>query len=123
MPAKRVGQPAAEGWTNEAGESEDCAEESLIATALLGGVEIADRGQGNREERTGAEPLDAAEDDQLLDVLRETRKHGADQKEAHPGKEERLAAVHVGELSVDRHRDGAREQVDGDDPGVQICTT
>ena len=69
MPAERVGEPATERWTNQAGEAEDRAEESLIATALLCAVEVANGGEGNWEERTGAEPLDAAEEDQLLNVL------------------------------------------------------
>ena len=123
MPAEGVGEPAAERWANEARKSEDRAEETLVATTLFWRVEVTNGCQGNREERTGAEPLDAAEDDQLLDVLRETSEHRADEKEAHAGKEERLAAVHVGELAVDRHRDGAGKQVDRDHPGVEVCTT
>ena len=69
MPAERVGEPATERWTDQAREAEDRAEESLIATALLCAVEVANGGERNREERTSAEPLDAAEEDQLLNVL------------------------------------------------------
>ena len=69
MPAERVGEPATERWTDQAGEAEDGAEESLIATALLRAVEVANGGERNREERTSAEPLNAAENDQLLNVL------------------------------------------------------
>ena len=120
MPAKGVGKPAAERWANEACQSEDRAEEPLIATALLGGVEVTNGCKGNGEERTSAKPLNATEDDQLLNVLRETRKNGSEQEESNSGQEKRLTAVHVGKLAVDRHRYRARKQVDRNDPGVQI---
>ena len=44
---------------------EDGAEQALVPAALGRGEQVADDGQRDREQRAGAEALDAAEQDQL----------------------------------------------------------
>jgi hypothetical protein len=83
-------------------------------------VQVTDDGQGNREERTGADALDASEEDEHGHVLRQTRQGGADQEDDDPEHHHRLATVEIGQLAVERHGDRRGQQVDRDDPRVVL---
>ena len=120
VPADVVGDEAAEGRPDEGGEAEDGPEEALVLAALGGREEVADDGQRDREERPGADPLDAPEEDQLLHRLAQAGQRGADQEDRDPEEEQRLAPEDVGELAVEGDGDRGGQQVDRDDPGVEV---
>ena len=67
-----VGQEATQRRADEGGDAEHGAEQALVLAALLGREQVADDGQRDREDRAGAEALDAAEGDQLLHRLAES---------------------------------------------------
>ena len=71
VPAERVGQEATERRAEQGGDAEHGAEQALVLAALLGGEQVADDRQRDREQRAGAEALDAPEQDQLLHGLRQ----------------------------------------------------
>ena len=106
--------------SDQESDAEDGTEEALVLAALGRREEIADDGQRDREERACAESLDAAEGDQLPHRLAEPGQYRAEQEEADAHHQHRLAPVEIGELAVDRDGRGARDQVRGHDPGVQI---
>ena len=89
---------------DEERDAEDGAEEALVLAALGRREQVADDRERDREERAGAEALDAAEQDQLPHVLADRPGQGrADQEERDADHEHRLAAVEVGQLAVERH--------------------
>ncbi len=120
VPAEVVGQQAPEPGTDQEGDAEDRAEQALVLAPLARGEEVADDGEADREERPGAEALDAPEEDQLPHLLREAGEGRSHQEEPDAHHEHGLAAEEVGELAVDRHRDGAGHQVAGGHPDVEV---
>ena len=58
MPGQVVGEEAAEERSDQEGDAEDGTEETLVLAALGRGEQVADDGQGDREEGAGAEALD-----------------------------------------------------------------
>ena len=68
----------------------------------------------------GADALDAAEEDELRHVLGQAGQGRADQEDDDADHEHRLAAVEVGQLAVERDADRAGQQVDRDDPDVEV---
>ncbi len=68
----------------------------------------------------GADPLDAAEEDQLPHLLGEAGQGRADQEDGDPDDQQRPPPVEVGELAVEGDGDGARQEVDRDRPGVEV---
>ncbi len=111
-------------------DAEDGSEEALVLGALGGREDVGNDGKGHRGQRGGPEPLQAPEDDQLhhaaAEEVAEPRLTGhaaqgrADQKDDDAEQENRLAAVDVRELAVDRHHGGAGQQVSGGDPRVKV---
>ena len=61
VPADVVGQQAAEGRADDERDAEHGAEQALVAAALGRGEQVADDRERDREERAGADALDAAE--------------------------------------------------------------
>jgi hypothetical protein len=120
VPAKGVGDHPAQGRADEERDPEHGAEQALVLAAFGRREEVADHREGDREERAGADALEAAEGDELPHRLAETGQRGADQEDPDPDHEDRLAAEEVGQLAPEGHADRAREQVDGDDPDVQV---
>ena len=62
VPAEVVGDQAADGRAEQEADAEDGAEEALVLAALRRGEDVGDDRQRDREERAGAEALDAAEE-------------------------------------------------------------
>ena len=85
-----------------------------------GREQVADDRERDREQRAGADALDAPEQDQLLHVLRQAGQGRADQEDDDADDEHRLAAVEVGQLAPERDADRAGQQVDRDDPDVEV---
>ena len=121
VPTEGVGEPAAEGGANKARESEHCSEQSLVASALFCAVEIANGRECDWEECTSTESLNSSEEDQLLNRLREASERRSEKEEPDASEEEWFAAVHVRKFPVDGYGHGAGEEVDRDDPCVEVC--
>ena len=84
-----------------------------------GRVQVRDDRQRDREDRAAAQPLHAAEQDQLPHLLAESGQDRTDQEQADRPDEDRPAAEQVGQLAVDRPADRCGQQVDRHDPGVE----
>ena len=119
MPRAVLGEQAAEERAEDGRDAEHGPEQALVLAALPGFEQVADDGEADGEQRSGAESLDAPEDDQLGHVLAQARQRRADQEDRDADHQHRLAAVQVGQLAVERHRDRGGEQVDRDRPGQQ----
>ena len=120
VPAEVVRQPAAQQRADDGGDAEDGAEEALVAAPLTGREEVADDGQRDGEDGARADALDAPEEDEALHRPREGRQERAQQEDADTEEQHEPAAVDVRELAVEDTRDGGRQQVAGDDPGVEL---
>ena len=120
MPAQVLGQPATDERTGHERDAEDGPEEALVLAALLRGEQVTDDRKGDREERTGADALDASEEDEHAHVLAQAGQGRADQEDHDADHEDRLAAVDVGQLAPERDADRAGQQVDGDGPDVVV---
>ena len=68
-----VGEEAADDGADDAGETEDGAEQAGILAALARREEVGDGGEGGGEQRAAANALDAAEDDQLHHAVADDR--------------------------------------------------
>ena len=64
VPADLLGQEAADERADDERDAEDGTEQALVLAALLRGEQVADDRQRDREQRTGADALDAAEEDE-----------------------------------------------------------
>jgi len=69
VPAEVVGQGAADCGPGEEGHTEHEAEQALVLAALGRGEQVTDDREGDREQRTGAQALDASEQHQLPHLL------------------------------------------------------
>ena len=123
MPADGVGQEAAESGSDQEGNPEHRSEEALVLAAFGRSEEVADHREGDREEGAGSEALDAAEQDQLPHLLAQAGQHRPDEEQRDADHQHRSPSVEVGELAVERDGDRARQQVDRDDPCVQVVAT
>ena len=101
-------------------QAEDGAEEALVLAPLRRREDVADDRQRDREQRAGAEALDAAGTDELPHLLRQAGQQRADQEDADAEQEDRPPAEEVGQLPVDRAADGRRQQVRGEGPDVEV---
>src|SRR5436853_156512 len=90
-----------------------------IASATRTSPPTAGDGHGHRDDRARPEPLERAERHQRNHALREAAQRRADDEDRAAREENRLAAVQVGQLAVDRDGGGGGEQVDGEDPAIQ----
>ncbi len=122
VPAHVVGEQPAEGGSDDERDTEDRTEQALVAPSFGRCVQVTNDRERDREERSRAKSLDASEQDQHAHVLRQAGQRRADQEDGHPDHHHRLAPVQVGQLAVERHRDGGRQEVDRDDPGVILVT-
>ena len=121
VPADVVGDQAADGRTDEEREAEHGAEEALVLAALGGREDVADDGERDREQRAGAEALDAAEQDELPHLLGQAAQQPSrSRKMPTPMQEDRPAAEEVGQLAVDRPADRRGQQVRGERPDVDV---
>ena len=84
LPADRVGDESADRGPDQDRQPEDRAEEALVPAALGRCEEVGDDRQRDREERPGAEALDAAGADQLPHLLRQSGQERADHEHADP---------------------------------------
>ena len=116
-PGEAVDEPPAEERADHGRDAEDGTEEAHVPAALARADDVADDGHRRHHEPAPAEPLEAAERDQLGHVLAEPAQHRADEEEHDRRLEHDLAAVEVAELAVERPGDRRGEQVAGHDPG------
>src|SRR5205085_10040039 len=80
VPADVVSQEATEPRADDERDAEDSAEEALVLAAFGGCEQVADHGERDREQRSGAKSLEAPEQDQLGHVLREAGEGRTDEE-------------------------------------------
>ena len=119
-PRQVLDDDAPEKRPDQAGDSPDGAEDALHLRPLLQVVDVADDGQRRRLHRPGAQPLQGAKGDERADAAGETARHRANEEDSDACEQDRLAPVEIGELAVEGHRDGGRQQVSGEHPGVEM---
>src|SRR5918996_455691 len=119
-PGGAVRDPAARGRPEHRRDGEDATREALPLAAAAGRDDVADHGDGERDEAAGAQSLHRAPGDQELERRREASEHGAGREEEDPEDEERPASVQVGELPVEGDGDRHAEHVGGEDPRVLL---
>ena len=120
VPAQVLGQPAADERTGHERDPEDRTEQALVLAAFLGREQVTDDRQRDREQRAGADALDASEQDEHAHVLAQAAEGRAEQEDDDADHEDRLAAVDVRELAPERDADRAGQQVDRDRPDVVV---
>jgi hypothetical protein len=106
-----AGEAAAEHRAEDAARAEHRHEPPLVATALPRRHEVADDREGERHEAAGAQPLHRAVGRELVDRAGEAAQDRAHEEDDDRGQVERLAAVLVGQLAVERRRDRRGDEV------------
>ena len=119
-PTDRVREESTDRRTHQDGDTEDGPEQSLVSTAFGRREQVADDRERDREQRTGAEALDASGGDQLPHLLRESGEQRAEHEHADPEQEDRAPTEQVGQLAVQRSADRGRQQVGRERPGVEV---
>src|SRR6266576_3136483 len=117
-PARVVDNEPTDKRADDRGAREDRADQPLIAPAVPGRDDHPDHREGQREDPSGSDALNGAEDDQLPHVLRRTAEGRTEEEDHDRDDEEGLAAVDVAQLPVQRHGHGRAEHVRGEDPRV-----
>src|SRR5690349_13122371 len=92
----------AEEGTGDARETEDGAEDPLIASAIARRDDVADDGLCRDGEPATAKTLDGAEGDQLAHVPAHTTERRADEEENDRALQDPFAPIHVAQLSIER---------------------
>ena len=119
-PGRVVGQPPAGGRSEHRSRCEHGPQVPLPLAAPAGRNDVPDRGDRERNQAPGAEPLDSSSRDQHLHRRREAADDRAGREEGDPKEEERPAAVDVRQLAVERHGHRRAEHVRGEDPGIVL---
>ncbi len=114
----RAGEEAAEHRPEHARRTEHGKEVALVLRSVARRHDVADDRQREREQAAGAEALVGAERGKHVHRGRERTGGGAGDEDGDRDEEERLAAVEVGQLAVERRRDRRRDQVGGGHPGL-----
>ena len=114
-----AGEQAAEHRAEHAGRAEHGQEVALVAGPLPRRHDVADDRQRHREQAAGADALDRAERGQLVHRPGQAAERGADDEDRDGEQEERLAAVDVGQLAVQRGGDRRGDEERGGGPGLQ----
>jgi hypothetical protein len=120
-PAETVHREPACQRADDARDTEDGTEISLVATALAGRYHVADDREREREQAAAADALQPAEGDQLEHVLRRSAERAGHQEHDDGELEDALAPVEVTGLAPQRRRGGTGQQVRGDHPGEQVA--
>ena len=119
QPTLSVSRPPIAGPMSEA-DAEDGAEEALVTRPAPTVRRLADPRERDREQRAGAEALEAAEEQELPHRLAQPGEGGADEEDADADDEDRAPAEDVGQLPVDWAADGRGQQVRGEGPDVDV---
>ena len=115
----RAREEPADHRTEHRRRAEHREEVGLVAGALPGRDEVAEDRDRQRHEATGAEALDAAVGRQLVHRVGRAGQQRADDEDRDRDHVQRLAAVDVGELAVQRRRDRRGQQVRRGHPRLQ----
>jgi len=117
VPRQEIGDDAAEQRSGDRAAREHRAEHALIAAALARAEQIPDRDLRQRQQPAGAQSLHRPESDELVHGLRQAGEHRAQQEDSDRHIEQRLAAMLIAELAVERHRHGRGHDVGRHHPG------
>ncbi len=96
-PGEVVDEEPAEQRADDRRNAEDGSEEPLVAAAVPRGDDVADRRERGHEQAAAAEPLQAAEDDELGHVLADAAERRTEEEEHDRHLEQRLTPVLVAE--------------------------
>ncbi len=102
---------------DDRGRAPHAGDVALHPGPLLHGVQVADDGDRHRQHRTGADALDRPGDDQGRHAPRDAAQDRAGHEHRDAEEQHRSPPDDVGQLAVQRHRHGLRQQVDGEQPG------
>ncbi len=115
-----AGEHASDQGADDGGDAEGGHEVALVLGPLAGGEHVADDGQRQRHQATGAQALDGAETGQHQHGGREAGQERSEDEHADADQEQRASSENVGQLAVQRCGDGGRDQVSGGDPSLLI---
>ena len=121
-PTEVVGHPASEKRTGDRGHAEHGTHDALILSALARRDDVADDRLAERHDRAHTEALDGTREHKEPEVCGHAGQGRTDHEDDEARDIERLAAVHIGELADDRHRDRRNEHGRGRDPAVVLHT-
>ena len=116
-PRESVDKKAADQRPDHARGGEHAGEIAHVLWALPWREDVPENGERHREQAATADPLDAAEQNQLRHRLGNSRQHRADEKDDDRYLEDLPAPVDVADLSKERHACGGGQQVGGEHPG------
>ncbi len=119
-PRQVLGEEATDERPDDRPESEHDREDHRDLRALLDRVHVGHDRLRDREDAAGAGALEPAEENELQHRARGAAQDRAEHEDHHPGEEDLLAPVHVGEAAPQRDRRDLREQVRGEHPGVVV---
>ena len=118
-PDTHFGEQPAEGRADHRCDGPHAGDVPLHFRPLGERVDVGDDCDRHRLHRTGTDPLHRAGDDQRGHRPRRRTEDRAEKENADACQDHRLAAVHVGELRVERRRHSLREQIAREQPGKQ----
>ena len=117
MPGQIVGQPAAKRRADDRRDHDGNAEQRKSLAALLRREGIRKDRLRHRHHAAAAEPLQDTEQQQHVEVRRETAQHRACGEQRQADEEERLAAEPLREEAARRQADGVGHEIGGHHPG------
>ncbi|MBG9885380.1 hypothetical protein ABE10_02015, partial [Bacillus toyonensis] len=115
-----AGEQAADERADHRRDAEDGEEVSLVLGALARSQDVSHDGKGKGHQRAGTDTLEGAEAGEHQHRGREGRQERAEDEHADAEDEQRTPPEDVGQLAVDRDRDGRCDQVGGRDPGLLV---
>jgi hypothetical protein len=119
-PVQVVGNEAAERRPAAARGRIGEREIGVVAPALLRRHQVAEHDHAHRREAAAAEPVQHAPEDEHQHVGRQRADQRAREISEDRDAQRELAAVDVGDLAVERHHRGRRQQIGGDQPGQVV---
>ena len=129
MEGGNLGEKAAQEGAKDRGQSHDRAEYSGEAAALARGEEVGDDGKGRDHQGAAAQPLNAPKGDQLdhaairrssgAELTRQAAQGRAQGEDHHAADQNRLSAIEVRQLAIDRHHHGRGQKIGRGHPGIE----
>jgi hypothetical protein len=115
-PGDRLDEEATEQRPGHRRDREHRSDHAHVLAALARGDDVGDDRLRAHHQPARAHALQRAEGDQLAHRLAQPGQHGAAEEDEDGREEDRLPAIHVAELSVERRGGRGRHEVRGDDP-------
>ena len=117
-PGQIVGEVPAQQRPDDRRDTEDRAQDALIAAPFPERDHLADQRAGRDRDSAAADPLQGARSHQHGHRMGQPAGHRSDDEEHHRGLEHPFAAEQIPELADQRGDDRRRQQIAGDNPGL-----